>query len=218
MKKLKIAFDIDGVLANFNDSWATMMKEDFDKVPNRPIVWDLEKTWDLSLKEVIKSFQKFTSEARWLDMDVDLGWFRILNDLHRQGHELDLVTFRGTHTSDPQDMKDDIQAQTIAWAERKGITPLINNIHFESQKTKFIIMDGYDLLIDDCPAIYHNIPDIYEAVSIDDFYTFRSVNLIIAKQEWNENHGIPENIRMTTEEFSSSNRFKHLFKLKDSNE
>jgi len=214
MKKLKIAFDIDGVLAKFNDSWAKMMKEDFDKEPNLPLIWDLEKTWDLSLKQVIESFQKFTSEARWIDIEVDLGWFNILKDLSKKDYEIDLVTFRGTHTSDPQEMRDDIQAQTIAWAEKKGIKPFVNNIYFKSQKTKFIIDGGYDILIDDCPHIYF-YDESHDAVTRDAHEFFRDRVLIIAEREWNDNCGIPSIFRMTPETFKEG--LKWLFLNKDGN-
>lgn len=158
-----IGIDVDEVLADMNDKLNLYHNENYNTNVERSHykTFDLTKTWNCTREEADNRFKEFLESHHFKKITPKEGAEKTINILKNQGHELIIITARGTI----------IHEETITWLNLH-FKNIFSKIHFAKswnspgkRKWEICLDEKIEIMIDDGPHIIrdcskHNIKSI----------------------------------------------------------
>ena len=177
---MRLGIDLDGVVANFTKGWVDFYNRDFgtELRPEQIVTWD--GVTDITHFEKMSEFWRWSSDldgrSLFWHLEPFPGALEALHDLHRDGHEIVILTMKPSFA----------ETDTHAWIAAQGIPT--NEVHILDHKWTV----DCDVYLDDGPHILEGLvahrPDrlicryvrpwnrpLAGAVDVEDFVHFRDL-------------------------------------------
>lgn len=138
-----IGIDIDGVLANFTDSYAELFRKkfglEFPKASSTwPTVWDWERAGGATEEQYKEVWKDITaSHTFWRDLETQPDAFKFLVDISCSHHDLYFITARAGKSA---------KFQTERWLRKNGFNLGFPTVLISSEKglcSKALRLDFY---------------------------------------------------------------------------
>lgn len=159
LHRMKLGFDIDGVISDFVAYFIAVMKKHYGLTLSKADIYchDLDFVLGISKQER----DRFVRETLMGDLQLIQGAKETLERLNAQGHDIVILTARFG----------DLVAVTKNWLQRKGIP--YSQLFQSKQGEKYLAEVALDLVVED---------DLEDAIA----WSKKVKNILVYDQPWNQ--------------------------------
>ena len=144
--KLVLNLDMDGVIYDFHSQMTSYAEQILDRKLVESGEWSMYEEWGIERSEFYQMFHRAIAEDELFSRGMEIeGAVAALNQLHRDGHRLRIVTSKKLR-SDESSLK--AQKQTLTWLYTHGLLGIVE-VAFATDKQGYLA----DVVIDDKPTL-----------------------------------------------------------------